>query len=277
MRGAGGGAPGWQAGAGPHTGSNHGGSRAGPPRQYRLVTHVTASPAPSSPAGPEPTGLARRPRSAYDLLVAAYCVILVLSNIAATKGVAFGPVLTDGGFFLFPLAYVLGDVVAEVYGFRPARRAIVTSFAAGLFASVVFWLVIALPPAAFYEGQEAFEAVLGPVPLIVAGSLLGYLAGQLLNAFVMVRLKARTGGRHLWARLLGSTLVGELVDTVIFCTVAAPIIGISTAGDFLNYVLVGYVYKVLVEVLVLPVTYAAVGTLKRREAVAAPPQGAPVG
>jgi len=191
--------------------------------------------------------------------------VLVLSNVAATKGVAFGPVLTDGGFFLFPLAYVLGDVVSEVYGFRSARRAIVTSFAAGLFSSVVFWLVIALPPADFYEGQAAFEAVLGPVPLIVAGSLLGYLAGQLLNAFVLVRIKARTRERHLWARLIGSTLVGELVDTIIFCAVAAPIIGISTPGDFLNYVVVGYVYKVLVEVLIMPVTYAVIGWLKRRE------------
>jgi uncharacterized integral membrane protein (TIGR00697 family) len=214
---------------------------------------------------PAPAGFARRPRTYFDLIVAAYCVVLVLSNVAATKGVAFGPVLTDGGFFLFPLAYVLGDVVSEVYGFRSARRAIVTSFAAGLFSSVVFWLVIALPPADFYEGQAAFEAVLGPVPLIVAGSLLGYLAGQLLNAFVLVRIKARTRERHLWARLIGSTLVGELVDTIIFCAVAAPIIGISTPGDFLNYVVVGYVYKVLVEVLIMPVTYAVIGWLKRRE------------
>ncbi|MEX5303564.1 queuosine precursor transporter [Kocuria sabuli] len=228
----------------------------------------------STPAGPAPVGFARRPRTYFDLIVAAYCVVLVLSNVAATKGVAFGPVLTDGGFFLFPLAYVLGDVVTEVYGFRAARRAIVTSFAAGLFSSVVFWLVIALPPAEFYQGQEAFETVLGPVPLIVAGSLLGYLAGQLLNAFVLVRIRARTQERHLWARLIGSTLVGELVDTVIFCAVAAPIIGISTASDFLNYVVVGYVYKVLVEVVVLPVTYAAIAWLKRREPTYGPPGAA---
>ncbi len=225
----------------------------------------------SSPAGPAPAASARNPRTYFDLIVAAYCVVLVLSNVAATKGVAFGPVLTDGGFFLFPLAYVLGDVVTEVYGFRAARRAIVTSFAAGLFSSVVFWLVIALPPAEFYQGQEAFETVLGPVPLIVAGSLLGYLAGQLLNAFVLVRIRARTRDRHLWARLIGSTLVGELVDTVIFCAVAAPIIGIGTASDFLNYAVAGYVYKVLVEVVVLPVTYAAIAWLKRRE----PSRGAP--
>lgn len=219
----------------------------------------------SSPATPAPAGFARRPRTCFDLIVAAYCVVLVLSNVAATKGVAFGPVITDGGFFLFPLAYVLGDVVSEVYGFRAARRAILTSFAAGLFASVVFWIVIALPPAGFYEGQAAFEAVLGPVPLIVAGSLLGYLAGQLLNAFVMVRVKARTQERHLWARLISSTAAGELVDTLLFCAVAAPVIGITTFGDFLNYAVVGYLYKVAVEVLVMPATYAAIGWVKRRE------------
>jgi len=227
----------------------------------------------TSPAAP--AGFARRPRTCFDLIVAAYCVVLVLSNVAATKGVAFGPVITDGGFFLFPLAYVLGDVVSEVYGFRAARRAILTSFAAGLFASVVFWLVIALPPADFYEGQAAFEAVLGPVPLIVAGSLLGYLAGQLLNAFVLVKVKARTRERHLWARLISSTAVGELVDTLLFCTVAAPVIGITTFGDFLNYALVGYAYKVAVEVVVLPVTYAAIAWLKRHEPSYGAAQDAP--
>ncbi|HST70959.1 MULTISPECIES: queuosine precursor transporter [Kocuria] len=220
----------------------------------------------SSPASPAaPAGFARRPRTWFDLIVAAYCVVLVLSNVAATKGVAFGPVITDGGFFLFPLAYVLGDVVSEVYGFRAARRAILSSFAAGLLASVVFWIVIALPPAEFYTGQAALETVLGPVPLIVAGSLLGYLAGQLLNAFVLVRLKARTRERHLWARLISSTALGELVDTLIFCTVAAPVIGITTLGDFLNYALIGYAYKVAVEIVVLPVTYAAIRWLKRHE------------
>ena len=208
---------------------------------------------------------ARRPRTYFDVILAAYCVILVLSNIGATKGVQFGPVITDGGFFLFPLAYVLGDVVSEVYGFRAARKAIITSFVFGAFSSLVFWIVIILPPASFYENQSAFETVLGPVPLIVAGSLLGYLVGQLLNAYVMVKVKERTKEKHLWARLISSTLVGELVDTVIFCSIAAPIIGIDSWSAFFNYVLVGYVYKVLVEVVIMPVTYAVIGWIKRRE------------
>lgn len=230
----------------------------------------------ASPAATAQPVFARRPRTYFDLILAAYCVILVLSNIGATKGVQFGPVITDGGFFLFPLAYVLGDAVSEVYGFRAARRAILTSFVFGAFASLVFWIVIILPAAPFYENQGAFEAVLGPVPLIVAASLLGYLVGQLLNAYVMVKVKQRTQEKHLWARLISSTMVGELVDTLIFCAIAAPVIGIDSWSGFLNYVLVGYVYKCLVEVVIMPVTYAAIAWIKRREpsyAESAPLQG----
>lgn len=208
---------------------------------------------------------APRTRTTFDLFVAAYAVVLILSNIGATKGIEIGPIVTDGGFFLFPIAYVLGDVVSEVWGFRAARRAIITSFAAALFASICFWIIIALPSASFYEGQEAFVQVLGPVPLIVAGSLLGFLVGQLLNAWVLVKVKEKTREKHLWARLISSTLVGQFVDTLIFCAVAAPIIGIQTFGQFLNYVIVGYVWKCLVEVLVIPVTYAVVARLKKTE------------
>lgn len=125
-----------------------------------------------------------RPRTHLDPIVAANCVVLVLSNVAATQGVAFGAVITDGRLFLFPPAHVLGDVVAEICGFRAARRAIVTSFAAGLFASVAFWLDIALPPAEFCDGRAAFESVLGPVALIVAGSLPGHLAVELVDTVI---------------------------------------------------------------------------------------------
>ncbi|MDO5619321.1 queuosine precursor transporter [Kocuria sp.] len=218
----------------------------------------------SASAGQAPR-FAPRTRTTFDLFVAAYAVVLILSNIGATKGIEIGPIVTDGGFFLFPIAYVLGDVVSEVWGFRAARRAIITSFAAALFASICFWIIIALPSASFYEGQEAFVQVLGPVPLIVAGSLLGFLVGQLLNAWVLVKVKEKTREKHLWARLISSTLVGQFVDTLIFCAVAAPIIGIQTFGQFLNYVIVGYVWKCLVEVLVIPVTYAVVARLKKTE------------
>ncbi len=208
---------------------------------------------------------ARPARTHFDLLLAASAVILVISNIAATKGVAFGPILTDGGFFLYPLAYVIGDVVSEVYGFKNARRVILTSFAAAAFASLCFWITIKLPGADFYENQTALETVLGPVPLIVGGSLIGYLVGQLLNSWVMVAMKKRSQGRFLAGRLMGSTLVGQLADTLIFCSVAAPILGISTTPDFLKYVIIGYIYKCAVEFILLPVTFPVISWFKKHE------------
>lgn len=217
------------------------------------------------------TTYARPSRTYYDLLLGATAVILILSNIGATKGVAFGPILTDGGFFLFPLAYVIGDVMSEIYGFKRARRAIITAFVAALFASLCFWIMIKLPGADFYENQAALETVLGPVPLIVGGSLLGFLVGQTLNAWVMVVMKKATSGKFLVGRLVGSTLIGELADTFIFCAIASPIIGITTFGDFLNYALVGYFYKCAVEVILMPITVPVIGWFKRHEPTYAAP------
>ena len=211
----------------------------------------------------------------YDIIVALFCGLLLISNIGATKLIEFGPIITDGGAFLFPLTYILGDVLSEVYGFRRARRAIVLGFALAALASLTFWLVQIAPPAEAYEHQAAFEAVLGFVPRIVLASLCGFLVGQLLNAWVLVRIKRRTREPKLWLRLIGSTLVGELADTVVFCTIA--FYGVITGGDFLNYVITGYVYKVLVEVVLLPVTYPVIALVKRHEpgyVPAAAPAGA---
>jgi uncharacterized integral membrane protein (TIGR00697 family) len=216
---------------------------------------------------------ASRPRGNYDLVVAAFCGLLLISNIGATKAIAYGlpftlPVIgpqliIDGGAFLFPLTYVLGDVLAEVYGFRGARRAIWMGFGLAALAAVTFWVVSLSPPAPGWPHQEAWQAVLGFVPRIVLASLSGYLAGQFLNAYVLVRLKQRTAGRGLWARLLGSTVVGELADTVIFCTIAFA--GILAAPDLLSYIVLGYLYKVAVEAILLPVTYAIIAAVRRHE------------
>ncbi|PRQ10327.1 hypothetical protein C1Y63_12105 [Corynebacterium sp. 13CS0277] len=204
-------------------------------------------------------------QSVYPVLVALFVAIFVISNITATKGVALGPILTDGAFFLFPAAYVIGDVLSEVYGFRATRRAIWTGFAVMLLAIVSFTVSIHLPAADFYDGQDAFAATLGLVPRIVAASLAGYLVGQLLNSWALVRIKQATGEKSLWARLLGSTIVGEFGDTLIFCLIAAPVIGITTLGDTVNYTVVGFVWKTLIEVVMMPVTYLVIGWVKRRE------------
>ena len=206
--------------------------------------------------------------SLYPALVAIFVGLLLISNIGAVKLISFsflgfGPIITDGGAFLFPLVYIVGDVLAEVYGWKAARRAILLGFAMSILAAVTFYLVQISPPAEAWENQGAFEAVLGFVPRIVAASVLGFLVGQLLNAYVLVWIKKRTKEGKLWARLLGSTVVGEFADTVVFCTIA--FYGVITGGDFLTYVLFGFLYKTAVEVILLPVTYWVVAFVKRRE------------
>lgn len=210
----------------------------------------------------------REPRI-YDLIAIAFVSLLVLSNVAATKLIGldvFGfQLIFDGGAILFPLTYILGDVLAEVYGFKRAKRAILAGFAFSILASLVFLAVGALPPGPGYENQDAFVAVLGFVPRIVTASVLAYLAGQLLNSWVLVKIKERWGQGHLWARLIGSTLVGEFADTLIFCTIA--FYGVITGAEFLNYLMVGYVYKVAVEILLLPLTYPTIAWVKKVEGV----------
>ena len=204
-------------------------------------------------------------KSAYPVLLALFTTIFVLSNIVSTKGVQMGPLVMDGAFFLFPAAYVIGDVISECYGFRAARRAVWTGFLAMIIAVSTFYVAILLPAASFYEGQAAFAVTLGLVPRIVVASLSGYAAGQLLNAWLLTLMKDRLGERGLWKRLLGSTVVGEFGDTLIFCLIAAPVIGISTVGDTANYVVVGFVWKTLVEVAVMPITYLVIRRIKAHE------------
>ena len=204
-------------------------------------------------------------KSAYPVLLALFTTIFILSNIVSTKGVQVGPLVTDGAFFLFPAAYVIGDVISECYGFRAARRAVWTGFLAMIIAVSTFYVAILLPAASFYEEQAAFAVTLGLVPRIVVASLSGYAAGQLLNAWLLTLMKDRLGERGLWKLLLGSTVVGEFGDTLIFCLIAAPVIGISTVGDTANYVVVGFVWKTLVEVAVMPITYLVIRRIKAHE------------
>jgi uncharacterized integral membrane protein (TIGR00697 family) len=229
---------------------------------------------PTSPTDTAPgPAFATSPSGIYTVVVAVFCGLLLISNVAATKTItvvdnlpAFlgGGIFTDGGAFLFPLTYILGDVLAEVYGMRQARRAIWVGFALSALASVTFLAVGAAPPGPGYENNAAFQAVLGFVPRIVLASLCGYLAGQFLNAYVLVKIKQRTRERRMWARLIGSTVVGELADTFLFCFIA--FVGIfPTWGSLTSYAVAGYVYKVLVEVVFLPVTYAVIRAIKKRE------------
>jgi queuosine precursor transporter len=206
---------------------------------------------------------AKVPPTMYTTLVVLFVAFLLLSNISAVKLIAVGPLVMDGGIFLFPLVYILGDVLAEVYGFAAARRAVLLGFAIAALAAVTFWIVQVVPAADGWENQEAWESVLGFVPRIVVASLCGFLVGQLLNAYVLVWIKRRTDESRLWFRLLGSTVVGQIADTVTFCTIA--FYGVITGAEFLNYVVTGYFYKTLIEAILLPITYRVIAYIKRNE------------
>ena len=204
-------------------------------------------------------------KSLFPIIAAVFVALLLLSNISAVKLIEFGPLITDGGLFLFQLVYIVGDVLTEVYGFKAAKRVIYTGFAIGVLAAFTYYLVQIAPPAASWENQAAFESILGFVPQIVIASVLAFLAGQLLNSWVLVKVKAKTNEKKLWLRLISSTAVGQLADTVVFTMIAS--LGRLSFDEFLNYLVVGYLYKTLIEVLLLPITYRVIARVKAHEAM----------
>lgn len=206
---------------------------------------------------------AQATNSLYPVISAVFVALLVISNVGATKLFVTGPLILDGGAFLFPLVYITGDVLSEVYGFAAARRTILVGFAMAILAALTFYAIQLSPAAPGWDNQAAFEAILGFVPRIVLASVSGFLVGQLLNSYVLVKIKQRTSESSLWFRLIGSTVVGEFADTLAFCTIA--FYGILTGADFINYIVVGYVYKVLLEVVLLPVTYRVIAYIKKHE------------
>ncbi|GIW23817.1 queuosine precursor transporter [Meiothermus sp.] len=201
-----------------------------------------------------------------DLITALFVVVLIVSNIASTKVVLLGPFTFDGGTLLFPLAYIFGDVLTEVYGYKKSRRVIWTGFFLLLLSTLTFGLVNALPTPADEFSQksaEAFATILGLVPRIVLASLVAYWVGEFANSYILAKLKLATQGRWLALRTIGSTVVGQGLDTAIFLLVA--FYGVWD-NDLLWTVFVSnYVFKVGVEVLLTPLTYAVVGYLKRAE------------
>jgi hypothetical protein len=210
-------------------------------------------------------GFAQVGSAYYPILVAVFTALVIISNVTATKGVAFGPIITDGGFIVFPLTYVIGDVLSEVYGFKAARRAIFLGFSMNALAAAAFWVTIYLPAADFYTNQAAFENVVHAYTQLIIAGLAGFIVGQTINAWVVVAIKERTKEKHLWARLVGSTFAGQLGDTLVFCSIAASAIGINTFSDFAVYTALGWLYKTAVEVVLLPVTYRVIAFIKRRE------------
>ena len=217
--------------------------------------------------------VAHRPFRYFDFVMAAFVAVLLLSNVIGAGKVATVdlPVIGEwpfgAGILFFPVAYVIGDVLTEVYGFARARRCIWTGFAALLFMAFMSWVVVALPPASDWKGQEDYEAVFGQVPRIVLASIVAFWAGEFANSVVLAKMKVWTQGRYLWTRTIGSTVVGQGVDSLIFY----PLAFLGAAGWTNELVLkvlaTQWVLKVSWEVVLTPVTYAVVGFLKRREGV----------
>jgi queuosine precursor transporter len=202
----------------------------------------------------------------YDFMMAAFVAILLLSNvIGAAKPAQVWGFTFGAGILFFPLSYLLGDILTEVYGYARARRCVWAGFAAMLFLAFMSWVVVALPPAPGWQGQAAYESVFGQVGRIVFASIAAFWAGEFVNSFVMAKMKIATQGRYLWTRTVGSTFFGQGVDSLIFYPLA--FLGVWETATVLQVLVTNWALKVLWEVLLTPVTYAVVGFLKRREGV----------
>ncbi|WP_260704990.1 queuosine precursor transporter [Edaphobacter flagellatus] len=198
-----------------------------------------------------------------DALTTAFVVILLVSNLVAQKVCQIGPFAVSGAILLFPITYIFADVFTEVYGFSASRRAIWLGFFGTVLLYVMGAATIALPPAPGWHNQQAFSAVFSFIPRILAASLLAFWAGEFANSYTMARLKLLTNGSKLWTRTIGSTIVGQAIDTtlVVFLTFVGTV-PLSTLG---NMILTGYFLKVGYEVLATPITYLVIGWLKRAE------------
>jgi uncharacterized integral membrane protein (TIGR00697 family) len=225
------------------------------------------------PVAVEAGALAGRPFRYFDFMMAAFVTILLLSNIigAGKRSVIdlplIGPWPFGAGILFFPISYVLGDVLTEVYGYARARRCVWAGFGALLFMIFMSVVVVALPPDQGWTGQAAYEAVFGQAWRIAGASILAFWVGEFANSFVMARMKVLTQGRHLWTRTIGSTIVGEGVDSLIFYPVAFLGAAGWTGTQVLQVLATQWALKVAWEVVLTPLTYAVVGFLKRREGV----------
>lgn len=206
----------------------------------------------------------RRSYRYYDLVMAAFVTILLCSNIiGVSKVTSIGGFTFGGGVFFFPLSYIFGDILTEVYGYARARKVVWAGFGALAFASLMSWIIVALPPAEGYRNQAAIETVFGATPRIAMASLIAFFCGEFCNSYVLAKMKVATNGKFLWLRTIGSTIVGECVDSLIFYPVA--FFGVWENQTILTVMAANYLMKVAWEVVNTPITYRIVAFLKRAE------------
>jgi len=198
-----------------------------------------------------------------DTITALFVAILLISDIASTKILDFFSFTFDGGTLLFPLSYIFGDILTEVYGYHRSRKVIWLGFFCALLMPVVFIIVGKLPAASGWANQAAYDTILGLTPRIVLASLVAYFAGEFTNAFTLAKMKILTGGRWLWVRTIGSTIIGELIDTWLFVLIA--FLGMLPANLILTLIISNYLFKTGVEIVFTPATYKIVQWLKKNE------------
>ncbi len=201
----------------------------------------------------------------YRFLIIAvlFVTCLMTANIIGSKVVAFSFITLPAAVVLFPFSYIFGDILTEVYGFHQARRVIWLGFLCNLIFVIFAWIGQALPPASFWEGQQAYESILGYTPRLLAASFCGYIVGEFANSFILAKMKILTRGRWLWTRTIGSTIAGQGLDTSIFIVLAF----IGTPSFAPVMVLYHWLTKVAIEAVATPVTYAAVNYLKHKESI----------
>jgi len=195
------------------------------------------------------------------IITAVFITCLITANTIAVKVISLGPFSVPAAIFVFPLSYIFGDVLTEVYGYRVTRMVIWLGFLCNMIFVFFAWIGQILPPAVFWEGQEAYQSILGYTPRLLAASFCGYLAGEFVNSYVLARMKILTRGRWLWTRTIGSTVVGQGIDTVLFITLAF----VGTGSPVLSMILHHWIIKTVIEIVFTPVTYAVVNRLKQRE------------
>jgi uncharacterized integral membrane protein (TIGR00697 family) len=206
----------------------------------------------------------------FEFVMAAFVTVLICSNLIGPAKIAqvempWGPLVFGAGVLFFPISYVFGDILTEVYGYARARRVIWAGFAGLAFASFMAAVVVALPPAPFWQHQGAYEVAFGSTGRIVAASIFAYFCGEFVNSYVLARMKIMTAGKWLWSRTIGSTIAGEAVDSALFYPLAFYGSGIIPDDKLPLVMLSQFVGKVTVEVVLTPVTYKIVGWLKRAE------------
>lgn len=201
----------------------------------------------------------------FDIMLGIFVAILLISNMASTKILTLWKFTFDGGTILFPLSYIFGDILTEVYGYKRSRRVIWTGFAGALLMALVLYIVQILPAAPDWPNQKAYESLIGFVPRIVLGSLVAYFAGEFSNSYILSRLKVKMEGKYLWVRTISSTLVGEGIDTILFCLIA--FYGLMPNSLLIAIIISNYIFKCSIEILLTPVTYKFVGFLKKKEKV----------